>query len=61
MTGSCADVWSVSTSGRMPRSTIFGKSSAALPRTPTDTGLPSRCARATISSASSMVAAWASR
>ena len=36
--GSCAEVWSVTTSGRTPRRASSGKMSAALPSRPTDSG-----------------------
>ena len=51
-----AEVWSVTASGRMPRATISGRISAALPSRPTLVG---SVALAMISSASSMlVARW---
>ncbi len=41
-------------SGRMPRRTISGNTSAALPSRPTEIGFPALCERSTISSASSI-------
>ena len=59
--GSCAEVWSVTTSGRTPRRTSSGKMSAALPSRPTDSGFFSAHERSIIASASSSDLAWASR
>ena len=59
--GSCAEVWSVTTSGRTPRRTSSGKMSAALPSRPTESGFFSAQDCSIIASASSSVLAWASR
>ena len=44
---SCAEVWSVTTSGVMWRSTSAGSTSAALPRSPIDRAVPP-CAQSSI-------------
>ncbi len=50
---SCADVWSVSTSGMTPRAMSAGSTSAALARKAIDRPIPSRVQRATWPSATS--------
>src|SRR5919112_883547 len=42
--GSCADVWSVTTSISTPRRSSSGNTVAALPTTPTDSGVDERFA-----------------
>ena len=41
---SCAEVWSVTTSGMMPRPTIMGSTSAAFPTRPTESPRFAACA-----------------
>ena len=59
--GSWAEVWSVTTSGRMPRRTSSGRISAALPSRPTDSGLLLFADRSISASASSRFSAATSR
>ena len=54
-TGSWAEVWSVTHVRRTPRRTSSGKTSAALPSSPTETGRPSRFEASMSASASSRV------
>ncbi len=59
--GSCAEVWSVTTSGRNPAASSSGSTSAALPSTPTETARRSRAALSTRSTASARSSARSSR
>ena len=59
--GSCALVWSVTTSGVMPRAASSANTSAALPSRPTDSGRPVARAASSRPRASSSVSARASR
>ena len=59
--GSCALVWSVTTSIGTPRRSSSGKTSAALPTTPTDQARRSALAFRAISTAASRLSATSSR
>ena len=61
MRGSCADVWSVTTSISAPLASSSGTTSAALPRTAMESGVRLRLASSARSRASSTESATTSR